>query len=167
MTPRRFLVTAALLLTATTVLADWQDDYEDGLKAAQKKEWAVVVQKMTAAIAKKPKENPRERTYGTQFIPYHPYYYRGVAYFNLGQFDKALADLGKAEGVGRVQLGSAESMADRARAQLASVPSTQPPVKPPVIPDPDPVVPAVDPAVRRRAEALIADAQKRANDARA
>lgn len=164
MTPRRFLVTAALLLAATTALADWIDDYEDGLKAAQKKDWAVVVQKMTAAIAKKPKENPRERTYGTQFIPYHPYYYRGVAYFNLGEFEKALADLGKAEGVGRVQLGSAESMADRARAQLASASSTQSPVKPP---DPIPVVPAVDPAVRRRAEALIADAEKRLNDARA
>jgi tetratricopeptide (TPR) repeat protein len=165
MTPRRFLIPLALLLAATTALADWIDDYEDGLKAAQKKDWGVVVQKMTAALSKKPKENPRERTYGTQFIPYHPYYYRGVAYFNLGEFEKALADLEKAEGVGRVQLGSAESISDRARAQLAPTPSTQPSVKPPVIPDP--VVPAVDPTVRRRAEALIADAQKRSSDARA
>src|SRR5688500_10536795 len=104
MTPRRFLVTAALLLVATTALADWFDDYDAGLKAAQKKDWAVVVQKMTAAIGKKPKENPRERTYGTQFIAYYPFYYRGVAYFHLGEFSKALADLEKTGGVGSVQL---------------------------------------------------------------
>src|SRR5687768_16359375 len=122
MTPRRFLVTAALLLAATTAFAAWIDDYEDGLKAAQKKDWPVVVQKMTAAIGQKPKENPRERTYGTQFIPYYPYYYRGIAYFHLGEFEKALADLEKTQGVGSVQLGSAESMADRARAQLAPPP---------------------------------------------
>src|SRR5207244_8139444 len=83
---------------STAAMASWYDDYEAGLAAAPKGQWAVVIQKMNAAIAAAPKESDKARAYGTIFYNYHPYYYRGVAYLNTGKFEQAIADLERAEG---------------------------------------------------------------------
>lgn len=178
----RILIAAAMLLTfaAAPAEADWLDDYEAGLKAAQGEQWSVVVQKMSSAIKARPKENPRQRTTGTGFIAYHPYYYRGVANFELGNLEAAIRDLQQASGQGSVKLGSAESLLARAEMQLAQqsqpVPTTTtvaqqaPPVTQTATATPQPQVdPTLAPARSRAREALAAarDAHEKARRARA
>lgn len=158
------LFVAALLVTCPAY-ADWVDDYEAGLKAAQQEQWSVVVQKMSAAIAAKPRENRQERTYGNIFVAYHPYYYRGVAHFELGEYQKAIDDLERATGVGRVRLQSAEALITRAQQRLQPVVPPPPPPSTTTIAPPPPVVipPAADPLIeqnRQRAERAIADAER-------
>jgi len=165
----------AVLLGATSLFAQkWLDAYESGLAAAKKGDWKVVVQRMSAAIAVKPAEDPSARPYGTIIVPYHPYYYRGIAYFNLEQYQLAIADLEKTKGPGAVKLGDVGSFVDRAQTRIAA--ATQPPAtqttpatttvatttRAPVIETP----PAVDPAVRRGAEQAIAAARSRSEAAR-
>lgn len=162
------LMLLCLLTTESYAQKAFFDHYEEGLKAAKAENWTAVVQHMSAAIAKEPKENPKARAVGTVFFPYHPYYYRGVAYFNLGEFEKAAADLAKAKGVGRVALGSVESFQMKAEAKLAQAaqpaqqpaPAQQPPAQQPGLPS----VPTatVDPNLapaRQRAQQAIGAAQ--------
>jgi tetratricopeptide (TPR) repeat protein len=166
------------LLGAGTALASWYDDYDAGLAAARKGNWAVVVQKMTAAIRGNPNEGDKTRTYGAIFISYHPYYYRGIANLNLGNFEAAVADLEKASGRGELDLGSIETQMQRAKAKIEAnntpepqpptptpapqprVPVPLPPPAPAPMPVPVPATPAMDPALRQRATAAIGEAKQ-------
>jgi len=162
---RTFALSLMLFAFVTGVAnASWYDDYDAGLNAARTGNWSAVVQKMTAAIKGNPKEQNKAKTYGTIFINYHPYYYRGVAYMNLGKYDEAVADLERASGPGPENLGSIEMLMDSAKTKLklaaASAPEPEPtptrpePVRPtPVVPAP--VVPQIDPGLRQRAAAAL------------
>lgn len=172
----RYLLPLLLLLVAAPASADWQSDYEDGMKAASAGDWSQVVAKMSAAIAAKPNENAKERPYGTVFIPYHPYYYRGIAYFNLGKFEEAIRDLKKATGQGKVKIGSAESFLGRAETQLAAQKqpeapqvAQQPPAQTPPAPTQTrPAAPAADPnlaSARTAARESITAAEKKMAEA--
>lgn len=167
---RKVIVAAfALQLVAGVVLASWYDDYDDGLNAARKGQWQVVVQKMSSAIKGNPKEDDHARTYGAIFINYHPYYYRGVAYLNLGKYEQAISDFEKTSGPGEVDQGPIVTLMERAKSKLAAAtaPETQPtvpqPPRPVPVPQPavtQPVAPAIDPALRQRAQAAINDAKQ-------
>ncbi len=164
---RRTLAVAILTLVFVTGVAQasWYDDYDAGLAAARAGNWGVVAQKMTAAISGNGKENNKARTYGMDFRNYHPYYYRGAAYLNLGKYEQAIADLEKTSGPGPENIGTVESMLDRAKKQLAAAgtpePETVRPTPTPVNPTPAPVTPQIDPALRQRASgALNATKQK-------
>lgn len=163
------LVLVALAIPASA--AEWFDHYFDGLDAAKKKNWSVVIQKMNDAIAKKPNEEKRAKTYGVQFIAYHPYYYRGVAYLNEGRYADAVEDLKRTTGVGEVNLGEPSTLLITANQQLVaeqirSQPATPPPTRPA---DPAPAQPTgPDPrlvAARERAEDAIQTARTRLNRA--
>lgn len=167
---RRTTIAVFALFIAGAAMASWYDDYEEGMKAVRKGQWNTVVQKMTAAIGVKPKENDKERTYGAIFISYHPYYYRGIAYLNTGKYEQAVADLERAEGVGEENLGSIEINMGRAKTKLAaaSAPEPQPVVQQPqprpAVPMPQPVqpaAPAIDPALRQQAAAALSEAKAR------
>lgn len=158
----------ALFFVASVASASWYDDYEDGLAAAQAGNWPVVIQKMTAAINAKPKEGNKEKSYGTIFINYKPYYYRGIAYFNTGKHEQAIADLEKAMSPGSVDLGSIENWVQRAKLRLeqaAAQPQPQPqpvtPVPVPVTPTPQPTGPVIDAALRQRAQAAVNEARQK------
>jgi tetratricopeptide (TPR) repeat protein len=164
MTRIRTLIIALLtLFAATAAFASWYDDYEAGIAAVRKGQWQVVVTKMSAAIKGNPKEGDNTRTYGAIFINYHPYYYRGVAHLNLGQYEQAISDFEKTSGPGEENQGPLEVLMQRAKTKLAdaSAPATsepQPQQRPPVpvptpVPVPVPVQPAapvVDPALRQQ-----------------
>ena len=118
----RILVCALLLVLLGSGVAhakEFYESYDEGLRAVESKNWNDVVTKMTEAINKNPKENRKERSYGANFFPYHPYYYRGIAYFNLGKYEQAIADLQRALGVGRVNLGTPDSWVLRAEQRMA------------------------------------------------
>lgn len=175
MRTRTGTITMALLLAATAALASWYDDYDAGLTAARNGQWAVVIQKMSAAIKGNAKENDKARTYGAIFISYHPYYYRAVAYLNTGKYEQAVSDLEQASGAGEENLGSIETLMARAKTKLAQSSAPQPEPQPqPVAPAPrvvpvpvpvpmpvQPSAPTIDPALRQQAAAAINQAKTR------
>jgi tetratricopeptide (TPR) repeat protein len=162
----------ALLLAASAALASWYDDYDAGVNAAKNGQWAVVIQKMSAAIKGNGKENDKARTYGAIFISYHPYYYRAVAYLNTGKYEQAVSDLEQSSGAGEENLGSIETLMSRAKTKLAQSsapppePQPQPAPTPRIVPVPVPVpvqpaAPTIDPALRQQAAAAINQAKSR------
>jgi tetratricopeptide (TPR) repeat protein len=177
---RSFAVGVLALLCATAALASWYDDYDAGVAAARSGNWNLVVQKMSAAIKGSPKENDKARTYGAIFINYHPYYYRGVAYLNLGKYEQAVSDFEQASGPGEENLGSIETLMGRAKTKLAaaSTPEPQPapapaPVTPRPVPPtptpapvPQPVAPSMDPALRGQVQGAINEANNALGAAR-
>ncbi|HEV7241392.1 MAG TPA: tetratricopeptide repeat protein [Thermoanaerobaculia bacterium] len=168
-----FLLTLAL---ASTAHASWYDDYDAGVAAARAGNWNVVITKMSAAIQGNPKENNKSRTYGSIFINYHPYYYRGVAYLNAGKYEQAISDLERTSGPGPENLGSIGELLDRAKRQLAASSASDPepvrpdptPVRPPVVTQTTPAQPAapqIDPALRQRASAALGAAKQKLQQA--
>lgn len=190
---RKASILALLLLLAASIASgkEFFDSYKEGIDAVRQKNWQVVVQKMTEAIGKNPREGKATRTYGNIFIAYHPYYYRGIAYFSLSEFEKAISDLQRATGAGEVDLGSVSSFITRAETRLAveaqaapvrplpvqqepvreppqQAPLVQPPVQEPPQ-RPQPQRPLIDPAItaaRNRAETLITRAEQAQLEAR-
>jgi tetratricopeptide (TPR) repeat protein len=175
---RNVTIGLVVLLAATAAFASWYDDYDDGLKAARNGQWSTVIQKMSAAISGNPKETDKAKTYGTIFINYHPFYYRGVAYLNTGKYEQAVSDFERTTGVGPEDLGSIETLMSRAKTKLAQANTPPPPepqpqpvapqprVVPPPVPVPaQPAAPSIDPALRQRANAEINQAKTRLNTA--
>jgi tetratricopeptide (TPR) repeat protein len=127
---------------------------------------------MTAAISANPKENDKAREYGAIFINYHPYYYRGAAYLQLNKYEQAISDLEKTTGSIPDDLGTLDSLMQRAKAKLAAsqTPEPQPPAPVPVpvphpqpqppapVPAPQPAAPAIDPALRGQVQGAIGEA---------
>jgi tetratricopeptide (TPR) repeat protein len=156
------LITMVALCTAMgagVALASWYDDYDAGLDAARKGQWQAVVQKMSAAISVSPNENNKARTYGAIFINYHPYYYRGIAYLNLGKYQQAISDLEKTSGPGPEDLGSFTDLLQQAKRKLAGGSTTVPTGSGTVEPPP--------PIDRSRARTALDQAKSRIEAARA
>ena len=133
----RIIVLTLLFVVFATGVAhakEYYESYADGLKSVESKNWSDVIAKMTEAIGKNPQENKKARTYGANFIQYHPYYYRGIAYFNQGKYQEAIDDLQRALGVGKVNLGTPESWVLRAEQRMsiqAQLPPTTTQAPPP------------------------------------
>jgi len=174
---KKLFFAVVLLFAANAAMASWYDDYDAGTAAANKGQWAVVIQKMTAAINGHPKESDHERTYGAIFINYHPYYYRGVAYLNTGKYEQAISDFEKTSGPGETNLGGLSELMQRAKSKLeastATTPEPQPPAPQPRPPLPVPVPvtpvpagPTIDPALRQRVAAAIGTANTSLANAR-
>ena len=167
---KKLFIAVVLLFAANAAMASWYDDYDAGTAAANKGQWSVVIQKMTAAINGHPKESDHERTYGAIFINYHPFYYRGVAYLNTGKYEQAISDFEKTSGPGEVNLGGLGELMQRAKSKLeaSSAPTPEPvpptpqprptPVPVPLPPTPVPTGPVIDPALRQRVAAAIGTA---------
>ena len=171
MTPVRTLALLLTLALATAAQASWYDDYDAGLAAARAGNWNNVISKMSAAIKGNPNENNKARTYGAIFINYHPYYYRGVAYLNVGRYEQAIADLERTSGPGPENLGSIGELLERAKRQLAAANAPEPE---PARPEPGPVrqpapvqpaVPQIDPALRQRAATALGAAKQKLQQA--
>jgi hypothetical protein len=155
----RGLIGICLLLAAGGAWADYKQDYQDGVAAAEKGNWAEVRRLMNAALAAESKPAARMRTYGTNFIPYTPHYYLGLANARLGDCAAALqafdnpASRSIVAGI-PAQAGELASQRARCEQQMlaqnkpAEPPPTRveptPPVQPPVT-EPKPVVVAQDP----------------------
>ncbi|MBV8517575.1 MAG: hypothetical protein JO197_09260 [Acidobacteria bacterium] len=163
------------LAVAGAAQASWYDDYDAGIAAARKGNWSVAQQKMSAAIKGNATESNKARTYGAIFINYHPYYYRGVANLNLGNYQDAINDLEKTAGPGELDLGPIAWHLDRAKTKLAandntpSTPQPEPARPTPAAPTPTPAapvvttpaVPSIDPALRQRATSALGTARQK------
>src|SRR5882672_486819 len=69
-----------------------RDVYIKGLEHMDAKRWAEAIQAFDAAIQADPKENKGTRLYGMRY-GYFPYRDKGVALYNLGRYDEAVAAL--------------------------------------------------------------------------
>jgi tetratricopeptide (TPR) repeat protein len=98
-------------------MASWYDDYAAGIAAAQAGQWSAVIRKMSDAIGDMPKENNKARAFGAIFISYHSYYYRGVAYLNIGKREQAIRDFEKTSVPGEIDLGALETLMQRAKSK--------------------------------------------------
>lgn len=102
---RNRLILVAILLVALrppALAQEWYVSYGKGLEAFRRQQWQEAVSALNDAIGEKSESKAKAKTYGMQFIDYFPYVYRGVAYYKLGDREKAQADLEKAEGEGVV-----------------------------------------------------------------
>jgi predicted negative regulator of RcsB-dependent stress response len=76
---------------------EWYVNYQKAKEAVKAKQWQQAVALLDDAIDEKDRSGTHVKTYGMHFIPYFPYIYRGVAYFNLQDKARAKADLEKGE----------------------------------------------------------------------
>jgi hypothetical protein len=166
------LLSMALLLLSGSALADYKSEYQDGIEAAEKGNWTEVQRRMRAALAENAKPSNRMRTYGTNFIPYVPHYYLGLANARLGDCAAAIDAFSNAASRGVVAALSSEA-ATQAReearctqmlAQAQSKPEP-PPVstgesKPPVVvASKDPVVSSKPPPTTPTGPKVLSAAQ--------
>ncbi|HKB08551.1 MAG TPA: tetratricopeptide repeat protein [Candidatus Polarisedimenticolia bacterium] len=117
----RILLTLALL-SSTPAFADlWYESYKKGEDALARKNWREAIDQFTQAIEKKGDSGVQVRTYGMNFINYHPYLGLGIAYLNLGQIDAALQAFDTEERLGAIARSPALAQLKdlRARAQAA------------------------------------------------
>ena len=89
--PSRWLLGLLLAVLSGVACADFKKDYQDGVDAAKRGEWAEVRRLMGAALAEESTPSKRMRTYGTNFIPYVPHYYLGLANARLGDCAAAVS----------------------------------------------------------------------------
>ncbi len=82
--------------------AEWYVDYEKGLEAIHSQQWQRALQLLNTAIANKSDSKANAKTYGLRFIDYFPYLYRGIAFYHLGDYGRALEDLKKEERFGEL-----------------------------------------------------------------
>ncbi len=91
------------LLPGTIYAQEWYVNYEKGMDAYRNKHWQAAVQSLSEAIADQSDSKTHKRMPGLQFVDYYPYLYRGIAYYNLNEKEKARADLEKTEGEKEIQ----------------------------------------------------------------
>lgn len=102
-------IASALLLCSGAAFADYKQDYQDGLEAADKGNWSEVQRLMRSALSEESRPTARMRAYGTVYIPYVPHYYLGLASARLGDCSGAVAAFGNAASRGVVSKLSALS----------------------------------------------------------
>ncbi|MCB1589628.1 MAG: hypothetical protein KDI56_12060 [Xanthomonadales bacterium] len=160
----------------------WADpimDYQDGVKAAERGDWATVERIMTQVLREMPTPTHRTRAYGVVFIPYVPHYYLGQALMNKGDCRGAMAafdNAGNRQALSRLRDLATEQTRFEQRCQqlLAQAdPPKQPdpiPTPPPPPPEPkpdpkpDPKPPEPKPPVSNVPAAALAATRKKLND---
>ncbi|HSQ74275.1 MAG TPA: hypothetical protein VLT13_01880 [Bacteroidota bacterium] len=89
----------------------WFESYEKGRVALQSGQHDDAVRYLTEAIDQKPESKANARTYGTHFIDYFPYVYRGIAYARLGRTALALRDFQAEQAAGEADQGTRDTRA--------------------------------------------------------
>jgi hypothetical protein len=127
--------------------ADVKADYQDGVAAAKKGDWAKVQRLMQASIAAEAAPNPRMRVYGTTFIPYVPKHYLGLAEAHLDDCAAALQafkDPATQSIVDKLPERASEQSREATRCQAVLLAAAKPP------PQPEPTVAITEPVVDSR-----------------
>jgi tetratricopeptide (TPR) repeat protein len=90
------------LFTSALLHAQWYDSYEKGRKAVGKSQWQQALTLLNEALNDEPNSKANKKTYGFVFIDYFPYLYRGIAYYRLGDIEKARTDLEREKSEGAI-----------------------------------------------------------------
>lgn len=91
--PKASIIILAILLFSlfsSGLLADrWYRDYEKAMQAIKSNDWQQAVRLLNESLKKRDRPRQQARTVGLEFIDYFPYYYLGLAYFNLERYAEA------------------------------------------------------------------------------
>lgn len=86
----RWLVLLALT-AASPAWAALGKDYDRAILNIEREHYDKAIPLLKEVISEVPASLPRIRLYGMRFAPYTPHYFLGLAYYQLGQCDQALA----------------------------------------------------------------------------
>lgn len=75
----------------------WHQAYAAGLKAMKNQEWRAAIRHFSVAMDKKSKDKDKTRAYGAVFISYYPNRETGIAYYYLGDYERARGFLQRAQ----------------------------------------------------------------------
>lgn len=89
----------------------WGVSYFHGLQALNKKQWDQAILLLSNAINAHPASQAEVRNPGWQNFDYYPYLYRGIAYFQSGDMQKARSDLVHEDELGEVSRGTRDTKA--------------------------------------------------------
>ena len=168
---RLALVLLVLIAQATVLRADYKESYRKGIAAYDRKEWGEMARWMRQAAGEQSQEGEQVKLYGVRFEAYLPHYYLGLALFQTGDCEGALAQWQDSERQGAIQ-GTNQNktlvqLRDTCRQRLAS--SKPPPAPTPAPPSgPDPAVLAratreAETEIQKAADAQAQIAQRRNN----
>ncbi len=71
----------------------WWNFYEAGVSYSKKGQWREAAEAFRMALNQDSVDRSKARTYGMHFIEYYPHRRLGIAYFNLKDWDKSIAEL--------------------------------------------------------------------------
>lgn len=91
-----------LLFCPQTLPAQWYVNYEHGLNELVHERYEQAIEYFNKAISNRSNPSANAKTYGLNFIDYFPYLYRGIANYNLDQFDMAQKDLERSKSWGAI-----------------------------------------------------------------
>ena len=97
------LMLLVLVGWAAQAAADYKESYRKGVTAADRKEWGEVARWMRQAIGEQGQEGEAVKIYGVRSEPYLPHYYLGLALYQSGDCEGALAQWQDSERQGVVQ----------------------------------------------------------------
>jgi len=123
-----------LLLPAAPLRGDaWDFQYDRAMKAMEQRQWVTAIRHLQNAVKSRPQPSLRARVSGVDMIEYLPYFHMGKAYFMLGDYTMAQANLQKSLEYGAVKgaparLQELQTMLAECRRQ--TVPETEPPAAP-------------------------------------
>lgn len=108
---RLWLATACALGSAHHATAAFGSDYDSAVVQVERGHYAQALPLLDAVIGDVPASQKRVRLYGMRFAPYTPYFYRGLAYYHLGQCGEALRDFAHEQRFDVLAESKQESMA--------------------------------------------------------
>jgi TolB-like protein len=71
----------------------WWNYYERGVSYADGEFWGEAIADFQSAIAQRPQDQRRARTYGLHFIDYFPHRELGIVYYHLRRYPEAISEL--------------------------------------------------------------------------
>ncbi len=114
--------------------ASYKESYRAGIEAVDRERWDDVARYMHAAIAEQPRAGERVKIYGMRFEPYLPYFYLGLALYELGNWSGAVAAWESSERQGAVRGPQLKTLRKRRKVcerrlalEAASLPRPPPP----------------------------------------
>lgn len=91
---RNFVIFAPMILLCASLISATSkkpEEFKEGFKALDREEWVEAASLLRQALAESPEEDgQRTRIYGSRYERYYPYYYLGMALYNLGCYKEAL-----------------------------------------------------------------------------
>jgi tetratricopeptide (TPR) repeat protein len=134
----------------------WYDPYQRGLKALEAKNYESAVMLLQQAVTADPKASASKYVEGVFRADYFPYYYLGIAYLELRQYDKAQENFTTSRnGLSRPLLAKLDDYQKRLTSE-STLAARGRPTAPALPPGPPPPNPAFEPAIRSADAALAA-----------
>ena len=151
-----FAIGLAVLVTVAVFAqtSRWADPYQRAVKAIESHSYGAAIPLLEQAVAAEPKSAANKYVEGVFRVDYFPFYYLGIAYLELKQYDKARDNFNKArDGLPRPLLVKVDEFQKRLSAERRVARAEPPPPSPP---KPPAINPNFEPAVRQADAALAA-----------